>query len=399
MKDLVEHIRAVHFTVLVIALILTAALQIEKQRPLERAASDAEAILLISQRWQQMLSVLNKEIKSPAWTPVGMHQATTVNSKLIFGVRSDWIYVRDHDPQPYSTGKFNPWLTLNDFLNFWEGIRNGKDAFLGVQLNDRSNLSNGCRDEKKIGTGLPPDREDLGNLFVDLVFTVGAKGQVWKGAWPVQPSLRAQPFTDTSKTHDLCHFDPYDADPLSVDIAQVFKAVAPQAEHWGTGDTKAEFSELIEASKHLGNTPLDDLANSLRDRANQETDRIELFQAKLPASAIPTYGSLILIFCQIYLLAHLVELREVASASKSTELPTGYIGLYRHQLIYVFTFLSLTIVPIIPLVIETLQNRARMRYVAIAALLTSLALGILCALVLQKVRNRLNAQPILEVIS
>ena len=137
------------------------------------------------------------------------------------------------------------------------------------------------------------------------------------------------------------------------------------------------------------------MANSLRDRANQETDRIELFQAKLPASAIPTYGSLILIFCQIYLLAHLVELREVASASKPTELPTGYIGLYRHPLIYVFTFLSLTIVPILPLALEALQNKGQLRYVAIAALLTSLTLGILCALVLQKVRNQLNAEPIL----
>jgi hypothetical protein len=44
MKDLVEHIRTVHFTVLVVTLVLIASLQIENRRPLERAAADAEAI-------------------------------------------------------------------------------------------------------------------------------------------------------------------------------------------------------------------------------------------------------------------------------------------------------------------------------------------------------------------
>ena len=73
------------------------------------------------------------------------------------------------------------------------------------------------------------------------------------------------------------------------------------------------------------------------DRANADTDRIELFQAKLPVSTIAIYGSLVLFICQFYLLAHLLELRSMARVQAAAQWPTGYVGLYRNPLIFWFT--------------------------------------------------------------
>jgi hypothetical protein len=66
MKDLVEHIRTVHFTLLIVALVLTAALQIEKKRPLERAADDAEALLQLTERWPETIDAIYKQLDSQA---------------------------------------------------------------------------------------------------------------------------------------------------------------------------------------------------------------------------------------------------------------------------------------------------------------------------------------------
>src|SRR6266851_267902 len=96
---------------------------------------------------------------------------------------------------------------------------------------------------------------------------------------------------------------------MQMSMSRVFQTISPQAGLWGDGQSKDEFTELAAASKYLENAPLANLAAALRDRANTDTERIELFQTKLPPSAIPKYGFAILILCQLYLLAHLQELR------------------------------------------------------------------------------------------
>jgi hypothetical protein len=75
--------------------------------------------------------------------------------------------------------------------------------------------------------------------------------------------------------------------------------------------------------------PLDQLAGALRERANSDTERVELFQAKLPVEAIASYGAFVLIISQFYLLAHLLELRRMAQALPRPDWPTGYVGLYK----------------------------------------------------------------------
>jgi hypothetical protein len=62
MKELVDHIRTVHFTVFVVALVLTIAARGHKKPQLERAASDAEAILLLEQKLPAVNEALVKEV-------------------------------------------------------------------------------------------------------------------------------------------------------------------------------------------------------------------------------------------------------------------------------------------------------------------------------------------------
>jgi len=398
MKDLVEHIRTVHFTVLVVALILTAALQIEKRRTMERAASDAEAVLLLSQRWDETSKVLSAAITAhhPAGAssldgaPInsdnpypGLYSVGSSDGPRKFRLRQSWVYV-DQVPRLGSIPSYrvSAWSTLREFLSFWDGIHDGKQVFLPIKLfPDSKNAF--CKNITKASELEAEDDEDA-----DLSFAA-QKSATDDVSW----SLHSSVDTLVGENHTVvsCVFKPVVVRPIAIDksLALIFKQLTPQAQNWGTSDSKSEFPELIDAAKHLEDLPLENLAQTLRERANQDTDKIELFQAKLPASAIPTFGSLILILCQFYLLAHLAELRRMSRETKPSEPPSGYIGLYQNPLTFVFTIVSLVIFPVVPLLIESWQDLGTSRKIAGGEAAISLLLGLCCSFVLWLVRREL----------
>jgi hypothetical protein len=175
---------------------------------------------------------------------------------------------------------------------------------------------------------------------------------------------------------------------LDVNMGTVFQPLTPEAAHWGSGPSSSEFPELIAASKYFEDTPLQNLASALRDRANADTERVEVFQAQIPASAIPSFGSLILILCEFYLLAHLLELRNLIKSSRPSEWPSGYIGLYSNVFIFSFTIVTLAIFPLIPLIWSAIRNTGSMRILSIAACAISLLLGVGCSWILFSIRKR-----------
>jgi len=126
-----------------------------------------------------------------------------------------------------------------------------------------------------------------------------------------QPSLEA--------AASDCKFQPVNLDALTVDLGHAFQTVVPQAASWEAGRSTDEFSELLAASKYFEDSPIARLAAALRERANADPEQIELFQAKLPESTIPTHGFFILIVCQFYFLAHLLEMRGLLPSTTFTE--------------------------------------------------------------------------------
>lgn len=101
MKDLVDHIRTVHFTVLIVALVLTIALQWHKKPQLERAASDAQAILLLDQKWSRIEDAFRK--------PTELHAAVRTPSKgaRLAGIRPGRYMLRGYTVYPHRPVTFS----------------------------------------------------------------------------------------------------------------------------------------------------------------------------------------------------------------------------------------------------------------------------------------------------
>jgi hypothetical protein len=173
MKDLVEHIRSIHFTILVVTLIITAAMRLEKEKSLDRAATDAEAILRLSERWddttKNFIDDLDRAyLKRPktisavptipsaseeTFVKVGTYEVFGENdylksqiakqmqmqsaivgsptpaieealkrpiSKGYFIVNSNWLFVHKGQDGEYRVEPAKKWQTLNDFVRFWD---------------------------------------------------------------------------------------------------------------------------------------------------------------------------------------------------------------------------------------------------------------------------------------
>lgn len=409
MKDLVDHIRTVHFTVFVVALVMTVALYGPMKPHLERAASDAEALLLLEQKWRDLAKAFRKAAADAAKGPnvimvpegtrlidpePGLYTIRNLSvyprRPIIFEIPKNWIYVDGAEPDENpgwgeSQNLFDklpqPWSNFKQFLHFWDDHRQGKKAFLLFSLATR-NEDRYCNNVEKIS-----DTKQI----TPTAFLVPSA--TFQEKWLFSSRLEGMD-VDPNKHKTVCGFEKSPTFWLKLDLAALFAGITPQAKKWGNGSSADEFKDLIDEAKHLEESPLKDLAAAVRERANSDTERVELFQAKLPVETIATYGALILIICQLYLWAHLRELRRLAGTAARSDWPTGYIGLYENYFILFFTLVSTVLWPPYPLLMATQRatsNQASL-YFSEGAMLISVAIGVASAATLLSIR-KLGGRP------
>ena len=394
MKDLIEHIRTVHFTLLVVVLIMIAALQIQRKRPSEKAASDAELIRHLSERWSETAvavisdldrtaltdpprtgSVSSSEIVLPAYGQYSVDYGTDQSTS--FPVTARWLYLK-RDNDAFTSATIDQWKTLREFFSFWDRVQSGTDVLVPLVLRSGNNIEQ-CRNvhqDRAFGSMGDPSSMPLNHTIR------WGHGSSWTVVTSVfGPSMSGfQP--------PLCSFAPADVRAYSPDLGHAFATVVAGTTQWGKGSSKQEFSELISAAGNLQDSPIRDVAEVLKERSVDDSATIELFQAKLPASAIPVYGSALLICIQFYLLSHLRELHRIWSLSRSGDyVVTGYLGLYKQPLSIVFTAMSLILLPMLPLGMIAFQAKSFVRVAALLTAVISVVLGTCCAHTLKQLRR------------
>jgi hypothetical protein len=357
MAELVDHIRTVHFTVLIVAFTIMIALGVDNQRALGRAAGDAESILHMVEDWDDTVSAIDKEVKANAskakpisqgidssavvLPEAALYQTRFLRGKLgdaypkVFNVKTAWVFVVLNKDGSGEAKPISRWATLNDFLEFWDGQVDGKSVFLPVILQPSEGISH-CHDIRV--RGALSDQNGVGTITYSI-------NENQDGRYQMDPIVTGPPFAPGLPPQQACDFRTLETFPIETDLGHAFHRAGLSDRRWGNRKSGEEFPELISASKQLRNSPLADLSSALRDRINADPGRIELLQAQMPASAIPTYGSVILVVCQLYLLAHLFELQRLTEHSNPSREPTGYIGLYFGAIPRILTILSLAGLP------------------------------------------------------
>ena len=260
MKDLIEQIRTVHFTILVVALVLTAALQIERKRPLERAAADAEAVRQLSEKWAESTTAIAADVDkvladrkeqllaqyaglmlgsdSDIFVAEAQHLRPLRDPRVLFQTQSSWIYFDADKNEPGNDGSVPKWTTLRQFVDFWDHLHEGTTAFLPLAFLP-GDATKFCSNLARV------DPRTVGGVRPAMILFSAHRTAA--DHWTFQSGL------DAGEPH--CKFQPVNLDALTIDLGHAFQTVVPQAASWGAGRSTDEFSELLAASKYFEDSP------------------------------------------------------------------------------------------------------------------------------------------------
>jgi hypothetical protein len=122
--------------------------------------------------------------------------------------------------------------------------------------------------------------------------------------------------------------------------ALIDKYSAPSA----VGSFTSSFPDLARVPEALQRLDFSVLSTVLTDETRISTDRIEVLGAKIPVTQLVTYGVLVLVCIQAYLLLHVWGLR--SALTTGTRDAVAWIGIYSNRAARAVTLISIAILPV-----------------------------------------------------
>lgn len=378
-----EQLRTIHLTLLLVCLVLVAASLSEHRGPLNRAYQQA---VLINKWRSRNREIPQQLLKQATWQLPRQDSSLSATASSL----EKWPYVqlRVNGRVEYAFNRTPPLLygaasgeefhlrPLNDSAHIgdWETLQNFIDTWTDSHIVVRNPLSGAKFDVRQpmrsqCGEVMlePSAVTERGTYYNPFTFNV-QKGQLFvnlalaRGDEECEVNL---PFTKPEGGY--------------VDIRRALKDILDGP--ISTTTFKEAFPDLSDATKYLTSLTLDQLENYLRDQANKEGEKVELFGAKIPYDLVSLFGATLLVACQFYMWCHLLRVESCISTGSTLEDFTGYIGFYKERLsIRLFTLSSVSILPVGTLVLALWSARRDEWWrwtTAIVAILLSSLLGFL----------------------
>jgi len=335
-KDLVEQVRTVHFTVLLISFVMLVAGLAPNHRQITRAYDQALAIksLTVSVNEDSGFQLLD-EAEAASIVSIGDHQELILETFDPNDVKKEQDrltvekLVLDRGGARLKQHGSYQFGTLNDFRNLWENppIVYGLRSSVGVTAPLHPSQCIVIQHRKGVhGLGGLDSCKPVGITQESIDCEVGiSEGPVVRCTWPI-PGIA------------LVHGD-----------ASAFRTRILPGISKASGNFTTDFPELAEQARDQMSSPLDSIVTTLAARSEGPSDRIEILGAKIPLENIAMTGALLLVSAQLYLLMHLTELGRRLKEQSDSIPPVGFIGLYPQRWTRMIFVVSLSL----PVVAET----------------------------------------------
>jgi hypothetical protein len=421
-KDFVEHIRTVHFTLLVTCIALAFSVLYNRPDRLQRALADLRTIQPMA------LEMSDKEVRGKALSEFQRLNLITnekhlqrvtfsiglINETNLVEVEYNSIFFFDGFQQ-LSLTHGGPPATLSDFEEGWN-ILSGKDFNLsigdvGTNFSSKAFL---------IQTGLFWIRT-TNEAFLNLVGPSSGNGS-WAASemncyFNLFSEISGVPKLLVTRQYSGPSFGPIPDDEIvdpSKDHYELFfnftdlqnridmqKIIASPflGKAWRHGSFSTTFPELAEVTKFTRNLPFDQIEEILQDENLRNADKLEAFGLKIPAQGISLWGALILIGIQVYLNRHLKFLNSVHVKNLHVA-RAAWLGLYTDYGSIIITILTMALLPVavefiiaycLPLS-QFLLGRAQIQQVVLGVclILISILCSVGCLKEMVSVWNRLK---------
>jgi hypothetical protein len=364
--DFVEHLRAVHFGLIALCVILILFVLGKRDASLSKAINEAIEIEQLKDEWKAVDQLLVRS------NPFGRDE-DDLDSGYYLEFRSSLksfphkgILVQTSSAS-HSKADTHPWLfnyqsmnaaprNLAEFRTLWNDLHNNATVRIVENVNvdcyafDDSAYSFDNSDYKSpytcnaVNMILPPPRipladatwsffkdQDKSDHFHLIVEYSHPKAREFRGKLTATLTF---PFATSVIPPDL--LNPYFPDAAS-----------------GTYETA--FRELADESKGLEVINLSEMINRLKDKQGKGDQNIEVIGLKLPNEDLNRWGVLLLLSAQFYLWLHLHELNKKIDAT-SPGWDVAWIGMYSSLAAIITMWISVGALPITAVALLALRN-------------------------------------------
>jgi hypothetical protein len=359
-KELVEQLRVIHLTILLMCLILVASAFSQQRGPLRRAYEDAVSILKLTQNGERFQSVAENNIRSrfSVLTPDVVQVQSpfldvVYSGKLLYTLdrKSPFLFQQETDRFEnrrldglQGTDKlryWGNWDSLGEFIGLWDGqILVTENPLRTVQFSHPLDVQTSCGTKLRLIPSAAPNTDDV---FSNPQYSLNpSKTQVSMILPVMSPNTTLQGLSKRNCQASV---------PLNAMAGFYMNLRSSMQEAAGTKWTptpfKEAFPDLDNSTKYTRSLSAPDLVDYLREESDKEVEKVDMFGAKIPFELVSIFGSILLAACQFYFFCHLAELKKKFKASAESQEVTGYIGLYDIKLARIFTIVSISVLPVL----------------------------------------------------
>lgn len=385
-KDHVEHIRTVHFTLVVISFALLVGSSLSRATTTRRALTQLESIDRVVAKWDS--EWLNERLKE--WNAdivpdsiLFVRKSPQRRQGVVIRVGHAWSpadksdYAKfDESGDPHDFDFERP-ARLIDFQRLWNRLDSLRIVYLTASPKEGVLLYNS--EEEPDREGVFSDRYERFEVVQILDDT--AVGDFGTSPLELYAEMVAGDYREWVNEISLGKIKPETVrlqDTASRWVlrsgSNVLVVIAPvpivepatlrlQREFadsfrldWIPGSFSRTFPELAIVSANLSDLTLGKIDTILRGELERSDESVEVFGARIPAEELARWGGPVLFVVQLYLFLHLAALASrLGPADPAWETP--WIGLYKGWLPRSLTVLSCVVFPVIVFGVLVFQQR------------------------------------------
>jgi hypothetical protein len=343
-KDHFEHLRTVHFSLVITCLGLLVVSTTSQDRTIAAAESQLRTLQTVVLHWKDIDfdSAIDRQIKTTD-NPLPKNRTIQVDGKHRYAVR----FVQPAWAPP-SSETCSPWLfdpmihrvprTLSEVREVWNCL----EASSSFAIPFAFSADAGIVDGRKVPLPTAPSSPTTETLEFAFGKTDEDQRSKIRQAFGVSVDYAFGSVAyaeDGSSKRILIPLEK--ARFVTVDLTEPLRALDSSFEN-RTGPYEKAFPELNELTADYSDLTFDKLSSILASQRKHSVQTFEAFSVKFPSEAIARWGVVLLLGIQLYLLIHLQSLK----LEPAEDLQIAWIPLYAAvlpQIVFVFSVLLLPV--------------------------------------------------------
>jgi len=435
-KDFVEHLRTVHFALILVASVLIISGLSNRPSRLPIALTQIQQIAAIQKEWSKVPSALYGQAMRDAkiseeWTiplriilPPETHKTTGVTAMMqipsdIILANQEWKFAGNPVP---------PVLSLNNFKEFWNALNRGIEVVLieppsgearcsefvrGVHVDGSTdtitnmdeflsqhlfNFWSGCTLNADIGTAAVRDP-------LDFKYEISGRSSASSASVSLDATVYLPTTSDSEyrgkKIKAVVSVSTIDLQTRRAKINETYMRRLFFRD-WRPGNFDVAFPELSSVSDEIDTLDIRDAVSRLESQVTSSDRNISLLGLSLPIQQLAQAGFVVLLCVQVYLWLHLHELSSRIEPD-AYGWGVAWVGIYKTRTAAAINVISLVILPGLAAITLAYRfnglhfyYRRTVATVSCGLVLLSIAIGLLTVKRLMALRRNLPANRIMN---